>query len=235
MLQRLVLWDIDGTLVRTGPLGAAVLERALRSVVGGLPEERVAMSGKTDPQIVAEYLDLLGVDDPEALPAVLERLEHELAAVAAELPATGAALAGAAALLERLGADERVAQSVLTGNLAPNAVVKLAAFGLDRHLDLETGAFGSDHADRRHLVPVALRRQRDLRHRVVPPEHVWVVGDTPNDLACARAAGAACLLVATGRYDLAALAALGAEAVVADLADTDALAALLAGDLAPAS
>lgn len=225
--RRLVLWDIDGTLVRAGQLGATVFDRALQGVVGWLPDERVRMGGKTDPQIVHEYLELMQLDDPDTLPEVLKRLELELAGAAEQLAAEGSACRGATEVLAALAADPQVAQSVLTGNIAPNAVVKLAAFGLDRWLDVEAGAFGSDHADRLELVPIALRRQRELRGRSFEPDTVWVVGDTPNDLACARAGGVRCLLVATGRFALDELAALEPEAVLPDLADTAAVVGLL--------
>ncbi len=227
MGERLLLWDIDGTLVRAGDLGAAVFDTALEAVLGAAPVERVAMSGKTDPQIVGEYLTLMEVDDPSTLPAVLAELERELFARRDELRAVGTVLPGVAALLARLAEAPSVHQSVLTGNIAPNALVKLAAFGLDRYLDLEAGAYGSDHADRRKLVPIALRRQRDLRQRDLSPEDVWVIGDTPNDLACARAGGARCLLVATGRYGLDDLRALAPDAVAPDCGDLERLVALL--------
>jgi phosphoglycolate phosphatase-like HAD superfamily hydrolase len=227
--HRLVLWDIDGTLLRGGEVGTEVFDRALLNVFGRLPDGRVQMSGKTDPQIVREYLGLLQEDDVAQLPEVLKHLELELAAAADRIATEGHVCRGVPALLERLAGDGRVVQSVLTGNIAPNAVVKLAAFGLEKWLDLEAGAFGSDHEDRRELVQVALRRQRELRDRHFDAADAWVVGDTPNDLAAARAGGAHCILVATGRFGLDELEPLGADRVLADLADTDAVVELLTG------
>lgn len=213
MIRRLVLFDIDGTLVRAGPIGAAVFDSALEAVLGRPPEVSVRMSGKTDPQIAREYLDLMNAD-PDHLPGVLSRLEKELASAADQLAEDGTALPGAAELLSLLAGDDRVISSVLTGNIAPNAVVKLSAFGLDPHLDLEVGAYGSDHADRRVLVPVALRRVAQRRGAELASGEVWVVGDTPRDLECAQAAGAHCVLVATGRYTVDELEDLGADAVL---------------------
>ena len=92
---------------------------------------------------------------------------------------------------------------------------------------MEVGAFGSDDHDREQLVPVAIERLRRLRHRSVEPHQVWVVGDTPRDLACARAGGARCLLVATGRFALEELEGLGADAVLPDLTDTEPVTRLL--------
>lgn len=231
VVRRLVLWDIDGTLVRAGDLGAAVFDRALLAVLGRAPNERIRMSGKTDPQIVHEYLDLMEVDEPGSVPEILHRLEWELAADRHRLAAEGSSCDGAAAVLERLDADDRVVQSVLTGNVAANAVVKLAAFGLERWLDVEAGAFGSDDADRRALVGVALARQREMRGRDVAAQDVWVVGDTPDDLACARAGGTRCLLVATGRYPVDELRGAGADAVLADLTDTERVVEILTAGL----
>ncbi|HUJ67451.1 MAG TPA: haloacid dehalogenase-like hydrolase [Acidimicrobiales bacterium] len=234
MIRRLLLWDVDGTLVRAGDLGAAVFDLALEQVLGVRPEQRVRMSGKTDPQIVTEYLYQMGVEEtPDRMEAVLRGIEAELAAAeaAGELAATGRALPGVAAVLEALAADDRVLSTLVTGNVAPNALVKVAAFGLDQWLDLEVGAYGSDHADRNLLVPIATERLRAARGVVLGPSDVWVIGDTPRDLDCARAAGTRCLLVGTGRYSAAELEPLGADAVLEDLLDVPAVIKLLTGDL----
>jgi phosphoglycolate phosphatase-like HAD superfamily hydrolase len=231
-MVRLVLWDVDGTLIRTSGIGAEVFDRAFEQVLGLAPTaritERVRLSGKTDPQIALEYLELMEITDPhDHLPPLLKVLEAELAAAADLLAANGAALPGVADLLARLAAHDGVYQTLLTGNLAANAAVKVAAFGLDQWLDLEIGAYGSDHADRRELVPIAEKRARQLRGVDLARGDTWVVGDTERDLDCARAGGARCLLVATGGTSLAELAALGPDAVVADLSDVDAAFTLL--------
>jgi phosphoglycolate phosphatase len=231
--HRLVLFDIDGTLVRAGPVGGDVFDRAINAVLGATPSQRLRMSGKTDPQIVREYLALMEQDDPDHLPAILSHLEKELAAAAGQVAADGSACPGARELLQALSGDRRLHLSVLTGNIAPNAVVKLSAFGLEKWLDLETGAYGSDHEDRAELVPVALARLATLRGVQLAPEDTWVVGDTPRDFDCARAGGAHSLLVATGRFPLTELAALGADVVMADLSDTAAVVGALTQGLAP--
>jgi phosphoglycolate phosphatase-like HAD superfamily hydrolase len=226
-----LLFDIDGTLVRAGELGGAVFDRAITAVLGELPVGRVPMSGKTDPQIVREYLTLMELDDPAHLPAVLARLEAELAQAAGQLARDGEHCPGAPELLAALSGDDRFYLSVLTGNIAPNAVVKLSAFGLDKWLDLEVGAYGSDNEDRTALVPVALERLATLRGIDLRAEDTWVIGDTPRDFECARAAGAHCLLVTTGRFSARDLGPLGADAVLEDLTDTRAVLDLLATDL----
>jgi phosphoglycolate phosphatase len=230
-IQRLLLFDVDGTLLRAGEIGGAVFDRAIEAVLGELPGERVRMSGKTDPQIVREYMDLLQSDDPEHLPAILANLERELAAAADQLARDGSACPGASELLKALSKDERLHLSVLTGNIAPNAVVKLSAFGLEDWLDLEVGAYGSDSPDRRALVPIALERLASYRGVSLTPDQTWVIGDTPRDFECAAAGGAHCLLVATGRYSLTELAEIEADAVLQDLSSTDKVVDILTAGL----
>lgn len=222
--SQLVLWDVDGTLVHTAGVGSAVFDEAINKALGRLPTERVRMGGKTDPQIVAEYLEMMGVGHNERdghTREILAHLEAGLAAEAALMAANGHPMPGVPEILRRLAGDPRVVSTLLTGNLAPNAVVKLAAFGLDRWVAFEAGAYGSDHADREQLVPIALGRVRQLWDVDIAPENTWVVGDTPRDLACARAGGARCLLVGTGGVSVAELGKLDADEVLDDLSDVD--------------
>lgn len=222
--HRLILWDVDGTLVRAGPAARDAFDLAVASVIGrDAIDHGIHMSGKTDPQIALEILAAMAVSDDEArrhLPAVLQALERQLEAAVGTIRRDGRVLPGVRDLLFRLHSRPDVAQSVLTGNLAANARLKLGAFGLDRYLDLEVGAYGSDDADRTKLVPIALAKLEALRGVRLEPEAVWVVGDTPNDLACARAGGARCLLVGTGVLGGRELDGLDPDAMFDDLADT---------------
>ena len=227
--SRLVLWDVDGTLLRAGEVASAAFTRAVEAIVGRPLRHRVRMSGKTDPQIVGELLAEAGVPDPERhVTAILARLQDELRGAGPVIAVRGEVLPGVRELLPALHADPRFLQTLLTGNLAPNARVKVGAFGLERWLDLEVGAYGSDDGDRRRLVPVALERVARLRGRRFEPAEVWVVGDSDNDLACARAAGARCLLVSTGRATREELLPLGADATLDDLSDVPGVIAFLA-------
>ncbi|MGH9153282.1 MAG: HAD family hydrolase [Acidimicrobiales bacterium] len=228
---RLVLWDVDGTLLRTNGVAQRAFDVAAEHVLGRRPgPHEVRMSGKTDPLIALEILLFAGLAEEEArrlLRRVVERLEAELEGARDLVREQGHVMAGVEALLAGLHDDPRVTQSVLTGNTASNAAVKLEAFALDRWIDVDVGAFGSDDSDREQLVPVALDRVRRLRGRDLGPEQVWVVGDTPRDLACARAGGARCLLVATGRFPIEELEAEEPDEVLPDLTDTEAVLKLL--------
>ncbi|MDE3204407.1 MAG: haloacid dehalogenase-like hydrolase [Acidobacteriota bacterium] len=231
MVERMVLWDIDGTLLRAGDIGAAVFDQAIEAVLGAPPPARISMSGKTDPSIVREYLALMAVEETDDLvEAILGKLAANLAAAADAgiLSEEGRACPGVPEVLDGLALSDGVVQTLLTGNIYPNAVVKVSAYGLDKWLDLDIGAYGSDHDDRNQLVPVALDRLAERHGTRLTPSDVWVVGDTPRDLACARAVGARCLLVATGRYPFAELAGLGADSTLADLSDHEAVIDLLA-------
>lgn len=231
MVERLVLWDVDGTLVRAGKVASEIFATAVEHAVGRNPGDHgVVMSGKTDPQIALEILAGMGLDATDGehhLPVVVERLERELAGAVELIRTRGRVLPGVEEVLAALDDDSEVAQSVLTGNTAVNAATKLAALGIDHWLDLEVGAYGSDDRDRCALVPVALERAADRRGWSLAPGDVWVVGDTANDLACARAGGARCLLVGTGHTPVETLVGLGADAVLDDLSDADAVAKLL--------
>jgi phosphoglycolate phosphatase len=228
---RLVLWDVDGTLVQAGAAAGWVFDLAVERVIGRpAGDHGVRMSGKTDPQIALEILAFAQIADVEArarLPRVLEHLEHELAAAVHHLQEHGRVLPGVVELLTRLHVAPDLVSSVLTGNIEPNGRLKVAAFGLDRWLDLDVGAYGSDDHDRNNLVPVALAKLESRHAMSVPPVDVWVVGDTPRDLACARACGARCLLVGTGRFPTDELRALGPDAAVDDLSGVDAMCDLL--------
>ena len=230
-MTRLVLWDVDGTLVHAGEAASSAFGAAVERVLGRpAGEHRVRMSGKTDPEIALEILASAEVAERDAqahLPLVLEHLELELAAAVHQLQARGHVKPGVADLLPRLHDARGVTSSVLTGNIEPNGRLKVAAFGLDRWLDLDVGAYGSDDHDRNRLVPVALIKLRSARGIAVDPCDVWIVGDTPRDLECARAGGARCLLVGTGHFPTDELRELRPDAAVDDLRDVDAVYELL--------
>jgi phosphoglycolate phosphatase-like HAD superfamily hydrolase len=223
-VRRLILWDIDGTLIRSGTVGRRAVEAGAAMAASLVDVPIVEMSGKTDPQILREIFLAADIAEDrivELLPAATQEVERALAAAEAELRRDGWVLPGVVEVLEELADRDGVRQTLLTGNLTANAALKVAAFDLLHYFDVEVGAYGTDNADRLTLVPIALDRVRRLRDEQYDPDEVWVIGDTPNDLACARAAGVRCLLVGTGAVGSEPLDGLGAEATLADLSDTE--------------
>ena len=187
---------------------------------------QVAFAGRTDLEIAHDMLDRSGIAVADGLLARFgKELERAMAERAPGLRDRGRALPGAAAALARLGREPGVVQSLLTGNIEPNAAVKLGAFGLDTELDFEIGAYGSDHHRRGELVAIA-RGKAERKHGVsIAPDRVVLVGDTPLDIAAAREGGVRAVGVATGPFDTSALVAAGADTVLDDLADAEAVAA----------
>jgi phosphoglycolate phosphatase-like HAD superfamily hydrolase len=233
MLPTVVLWDIDGTLIRSngGRVSVNAFLRALRlaaelGVDAEVPYPKDS-GGKTDEQIALEILLSLDVAEDAALamlPAFRSGYLRELEDVREHLLPDLRVLPGVRAILERLQAAG-VTQSLLTGNLQPIARMKLSAVGLDSYLDFDLGAFGSDHRDRTCLVPIT--RQRLQTRLGLEAAHIVVVGDTPRDVACARAGDAFAVAVATGTYSREALEPSAPDALFDDLSDTEAVAATL--------
>lgn len=231
-MSRFILWDIDGTLIRGGGAVSAAYRRALRSVYrlqGDIAS--ISYAGKTDGQIALETLACHGLSVAE----VMDRFEQFRATYVAELELVRGAIAadlrvlpGVRAVLK--GLDEAGAhQSLVTGNFEAAARIKLSCGALEHHFAFATSAFGSDHHDRNCLVPLAMDRARSLHGIPLPPEHVVVIGDTPRDIACARAAGVRVIAVATGTVSAEELADHRPDSLLHNLEDTAAaVAALLA-------
>jgi phosphoglycolate phosphatase len=231
--MKLVLFDIDGTILWSDGAGRRALHHALMEIFGTVGPADYWFDGKTDPQIVRELMMHAGFEPDEIdrrLPATLdlylERLQLELAD-----PAHGAAvLPGVPELIDTLEARDDVVLGLLTGNIAAGARAKLARVGVD--FDRFTvGAFGSDHAVRPELPAIAQRRCRELLDLDVPGDRVIVIGDTPADLTCGLSIGARAIGVATGRYSVAELSEHDPHAVFEDLADTErVVAGIIGGD-----
>jgi phosphoglycolate phosphatase-like HAD superfamily hydrolase len=226
-VHRLVLWDIDGTLVQAGEVGRDIFTEAFQAVVGRAPDQvaarTLAMAGRTDPEIALEFLAAHEIAEGAShLPAFSEALVTALAAKAALIRERGRALPGARETLAALGRTEGVVQSLLTGNVQPNALLKLASFELDDYLDFEVGGFGSDHHHRPSLVEVARTKAEAKYGADFAGPATVLVGDTPLDVAAGRAGGARVVAVATGPYGVEELESTGADAVLEDLRDTGA-------------
>ncbi|HEX8645647.1 MAG TPA: haloacid dehalogenase-like hydrolase [Thermoleophilaceae bacterium] len=230
MRPRLVLWDIDGTLVDSARLGLDAFLEAFEAVTGRQPAKLVPFAGRTDLEIAH---DMLAASDVRADDGLLDRFEEELVrAMAArldELASRGRALPGTAEALERVGSEPGVIQSLLTGNVERNAMLKLKPFGLAAHVEFGCGAYGSDHRVRGELVPIARARAERAHGVTIARSDVILIGDTPLDVAAAHEGGARAVGVATGPYDEASLHAAGADAVLPDLSDTEGVVAAILG------
>ena len=232
---RLVLWDVDHTLLDAGGAGVALLRKAFTELFGCPFPATPPMAGRTDRAIELEILTRAGLADPAAQLPAFQRLAAGLAPEFGELvrsggrvlPGAAEALAAVAALAD--GSTGPV-QSVLTGNLRAIARVKLAALGLDRFLDLQVGAYGDDHEVRADLVPLARASAAAAYRADFGGDATVLIGDTPLDVEAARLTGARSVGVASGGFTVAELAAAGADVVLPSLADTPAvLAAVLPG------
>jgi phosphoglycolate phosphatase-like HAD superfamily hydrolase len=231
---KLILFDIDGTLLWTDGAGRRAVGAALRDETGSTgPIDTYRLDGKTDPLIVRELLELSGhpnPSDPQCIAAVCDRyvsrLEEELRDnnQARLLPGVHELLAA----LEPAERDGSAMVGLLTGNIERGAILKLRAAGLEPGR-FRVGAFGSDSGVRSELPAIAAARASALVPRAFGGANVVILGDTPADVECGRPIGARAIGVATGHYDLAALQRAGADAVLADLGDTTAaLAAIFA-------
>ena len=227
--MKLVLFDIDGTLLWTDGAGRRAIHRALLDEAGTAgPIERYRFDGKTDPQIVGDLLSLAGhpaAGDAARIRAVCRRYVDHLRAELAKSTQVSRLLTGVAELLAALEPHEtaqRALVGLLTGNLALGAALKLRSAGLDPER-FRLGAYGSDSPRRSDLPAVAAARAAALTGREFAGADVVIVGDTPDDVACGRPLGARSVAVATGSYDAGALRAAGAAYVFATLADTAAV------------
>jgi len=228
-MPRILLFDVDGTLVLTGGAGERAMNRAFAELFGvARGFEGIPMAGRTDPIILSEALARAAIAPTEA--GVAQFRERYFARLAEELEVPGprkGAMPGVGPLLDALKARPDTFVALLTGNYAEAARIKLGHFDLWRYF--ACGAFGEDAGERAQLVEVALRRCRARGSPEVAPGDVFVVGDTPLDVACARANGAKAIAVATGPYDAAQLRESGADIVFEDLSQTGAFLSFISG------
>lgn len=226
---RLVLWDIDHTLVEL-TRGSNWFGKAFATVIGKDPAYTPKFGGRTDRAVTIELLEAVGVDPTEA---VIQELWAEFIAVADRSRPTlgqhGRALPGAAAALSTMAAVTGVVQTLVTGNLPETAHHKLSAFELHTHIDFEIGGYGSLSAHRPDLVPHAVGLATAKHTTTFAAADVVIVGDTPFDVDAALQHGAVAVGVATGNFTADELHAAGAHVVLADLTDTAAVRSALLG------
>lgn len=232
--MKLILFDIDGTLLWTDGAGRRAVGAALRDEIGTTgPIDTYRLDGKTDPLIVRELLELAGHPDPADPRRIAAVCDRYVLRLEEELSQNNQArlLPGVRELLAALEPHERAGGAMvglLTGNIERGAVLKLRAAGLDPGR-FQVGAYGSDSGVRSELPAIAAARARTLVTREFSGTSIVILGDTPADVECGRPIGARTIGVATGHYDVPALHSAGAAVVLADLADTSAaLAAIFA-------
>ncbi|WP_395744298.1 HAD family hydrolase [Prosthecobacter sp.] len=219
-MARLLLFDIDGTLIDSnGAGGAAILDAAEEHF--GIKREQLPalhLAGSTDPAIAMDVFGHMNVvHTPGEVMAFLDRYLSHLQRRLQAPDFSGYTLPGVAELLQALGGEREAHLGLLTGNVKRGAVIKLSRHGLYDHF--VDGGFGSDHHDRNELGPVALKRMQEATGATYHIDDVIVIGDTPKDIRCAEAFGAKCLAVATGQYSHAELSALNPWRCLESFAD----------------
>jgi phosphoglycolate phosphatase-like HAD superfamily hydrolase len=242
---RLVLWDIDHTLINAGGLSHHLYGVVFAELFGRELAAVAPMAGRTDRAIILDTLSRAGVGEPgRHLDAFIRGLTVEAPRFGERVRTRGRVLPGAAEVLTAIAAASALAaaadgpgpgpvvQSVLTGNIRPLAEVKLAALGLTGHLDLDAGAYGDAHEDRAELIRLARRAAAAAYREDFGGEATVIVGDTPFDVRAALACGARAVAVATGGFTAAELAAAGPHALLPDLCDTERVVAAILGPAA---
>jgi phosphoglycolate phosphatase-like HAD superfamily hydrolase len=210
------LFDIDGTLLSSGGAGKAALEKALVDDLGIPLSVHVPYSGRTDRAIIRDLLHRHGVQEtPQLVQKLLDGYLRRLPDCLCKH--NGCVLPGIPELLQRLGRCEDVAVGLLTGNVRAGAKAKLGHFGLFEHFRF--GGFGDLHFDRNDVAREALAAIHAHGHTAVTPDNIWVIGDTPLDVECARAIGARVAAVATGYHTIEHLVETKPDVLLPNLAD----------------
>jgi phosphoglycolate phosphatase-like HAD superfamily hydrolase len=219
--KKLLLFDIDGTLMTSGGAGERALRRGFRDrfkIDDDLKKTEIA--GRTDSGIARQMLAAHGLPEtPENLTAFYDGY---LQFLAEELPGSpGYLLPGILPLLEALKPRTDIVLGLLTGNLARGAEIKLTHYGVWHYF--EFGAYADDHHDRNQLGHFARQRAQEKHGIEFPAERIFVLGDTPHDITCARAIGAKAIAIATGKFTVTELGALAPDFLFADLGDVPAV------------
>ena len=221
-MKKVVLFDIDGTLLLSAGAGRVAMQAALIETFGTSGPQGYRYDGKTDKLIVRESMRAEGFTDAaidERMPAVLERYLRGLGTVLADGSRRAYTLPGIRPLLDAVEAADDLVLGLLTGNIVDGASVKLRAVDLAPTRFL-VGAFGSDHEERQQLPPIARDRASAFLGYAVPGGDLVIIGDTPADVQCGRGVGARAIAVATGGFSVDELAAHRPASTFSDLEDT---------------
>jgi phosphoglycolate phosphatase-like HAD superfamily hydrolase len=230
--RRLILFDIDGTLMLSGGAGHRALTHCFREIFAiENALEGVRLHGQTDPQILMDALEKAGLDVEASRQrlAILESTYFERLELEIKGAPSARLMPGVSALLAELSACDGVHLGLVTGNFERGARIKLSRFDLNRYFAV--GGFGSDSIQRRELVPIAIERAQRRFDVRFEREDVFVIGDTERDIDCGRSAGARTIAVATGGMTLDELAGSAPDHLLTDLSDTAHVLSLLIGRL----
>jgi len=219
---RIVLFDIDGTLLTTAGAARGSFARGLSEAAGRpISPDGYSFSGRTDPQIARDILSSHGLSEAEMEVAVPESIRLYLKYFAGTpIQDRARLLPGVRDLLETLATRTDARTALLTGNVEPGARLKLGLFGIAGYFDFSLSCFGSDDADRYRLPALALERARRLLGPEVAGGQLVVVGDSEHDVLCGKSVGARSVAVCTGWTPARVLASLRPDALLDDLSDT---------------
>lgn len=219
--MKLLLFDIDGTLIRSNGAGREALKSTLLDLFGTAgPIDSYQMSGKTDPLIITDLLTAAGIgytQIQDALPQIFTLMAQKAKSIY-PLQKMGPCV-GAKELLDALTWDDQVMLGLLTGNIELTAPLKLLYSGLDPTI-FRIGAYGSDHPDRNQLPAIAMRRAKDMVGFPFSGANTVIIGDAPADILCARAGQATAVAVASGWHSAATLAKYHPDHLLDNMADT---------------
>ncbi|WP_067180945.1 HAD family hydrolase [Microtetraspora niveoalba] len=228
-MNRLVLWNVDLTLVDVTIVAREAYADAFRMVTGRPLVKLAPAMGRPDSEIIFETLAVNGIAvEDHHLPKFLDALAVSFAARRKRLPSEGRAMPGAKDALKAVSRLDGVIQSVLTGTIRSNAVHKLKAFGLDKAIDFEVGGYGEEVYPKATLLQVAQGRAKERYGAAFTSANTVLIGDSARDVQAARIGGAAMIAVASGRSTAAELRDAGADIVLPDLSNASEVVAAVA-------
>ncbi|MCY9784961.1 haloacid dehalogenase-like hydrolase [Nocardiopsis sp. EMB25] len=220
LTNRLILWDIDHTLLSIGPVSREIYAVAFETVTGSRQTAMVDMAGRTEHAIIRDTLKLNGHEpNDDLVDSFYDALGQAALGLTDRMVSQGRALPGGREAIKAIG-EAGGTQSLVTGNIRSIALAKLQAFGLYEGLELDTGGYGDHSSDRARLVEFAIAQTSAVIGTTFSPSATVVIGDTPNDVHGAHTAGAYVVAVATGHSSRAELLDAGADAALEDLRDT---------------
>ncbi len=220
---KIVLFDIDGTLMTTGGGARQVFSRSLSEAAGrAIHADGYAFSGKTDPQIARDILAMNGLKGEELEAAVPETVRLYIKYFAEALPILEQAhlMPGVRELLDALADHSEAHVALLTGNVETGARLKLGHFDLESYFDFSVSCFGSDREDRYELPALALERARRILAPEISGDQLVIVGDSEHDVLCGRSIGARSVAVSTGWTTAEKLQSLNPSAHLDSLSDS---------------